>query len=97
MIRRVIKARYFALAVLAAAQLSATLHAAEHGFGEHEHEGVSCVYGTPNDDYALASLPAAESPQPFTLSTVLPMAGSSVRLNLTGTLLPPATGPPASA
>ncbi|MCG8449751.1 MAG: hypothetical protein MI725_09255 [Pirellulales bacterium] len=95
MIRRIIKCRYLAIALLVVAQLSITLHAVEHGVGQHAHSGVPCLYGATNDDDVLAPPPSAASTQPVTYSAAYPAAGPIAEVSETGVRLPPATGPPA--
>lgn len=97
MIRRIINARYFAIALLVLAQLSITLHAAEHGVGQHAHDGVPCLYGVTNDDDVAAPPPANPQPQPFIRSAAIPLTGPIIDRSGAGVLLPPATGPPVSS
>ena len=97
MIRRVIKGRYLALALLVVAQLSFPLHAAEHGVGQHAHDGVLCQYGVTNDDDVLAPPPSATSPQLVISDAACPAAALTIELSESGVRLPPATGPPSSA
>ncbi len=97
MIRRVIKGRYLALALLVVAQLSFPLHAAEHGVGQHEHDGAPCQYGVTNDDDVLALPPSAISPQLVISDAACPAAAPTIELTDSGVRLPPATGPPASS
>ena len=96
MIRRFVSMRTFAVALLAAAQLGAALHAAEHGVGEHEHDGVTCVYGAVNDDDVLAPPPSAATPRLLNRSGSFPTAEQDTQTSSTGVTLPPATGPPGS-
>ncbi len=86
--------RLAVLALLAAAQLHAIAHAAEHGVGEHEHEGVQCVYGTANDD-DFDGVP----PSGMAAAILVERAGTVVVCRYYNSLasdsvLPPATGPP---
>lgn len=97
MIRRIINSRYLAVALLVIAQLSVTLHAAEHGVGQHAHDGVPCLYGATNDDDVLAPPPSAEIHQPVVCSAARPAAERIVDLSEAGARLPPATGPPISS
>ncbi len=86
--------RLVALALLTAAQLHAIAHAAEHGVGEHEHEGVLCVYGAANDDDFDAVLPASVSVC-FVVETERGQVPSFEHIGLvTHCIAPPATGPP---
>ncbi len=88
--------RLFMLALLTAAQLLAIAHAAEHGVGEHEHEGVQCVYGTANDENngvipsSMAAAIVAES-----VHSLVPFLDHSKPTS--DSFLPPATGPPPSS
>ncbi|MDJ0911127.1 MAG: hypothetical protein QNI99_18235 [Woeseiaceae bacterium] len=86
--------RLVALALLTAAQLHAIAHAAEHGVGEHEHEGVQCVYGTANDDDSDALLPASVS-EGFDVDAQRDHVPIFEYIGfVTDCIAPPATGPP---
>ena len=94
MIQRIIDSRLVALAVLAFALLANALHAAEHGVGEHDHEGVPCLVGALIEDDVLA-LPTSATVYPLAVrSAVAPAAKSFSRTSRIGILFPPATGPP---
>ena len=97
MVRRIISARYLALALLAAAQLSIAVHAAEHGVGQHTHDGVPCLYGATNDNdtdatppHGIAALGVNKNGIDREACVDLVDATSDLRI-------PPATGPPGSA
>jgi hypothetical protein len=96
MIRGIIKSRYLPIAVLVIAQLSVTLHASEHGVGQHAHDGVPCLYGLTNDDDVLAPPPSVPTPQLVSFSSSCPISSGTVESADCGFLLPPATGPPIS-
>ena len=96
MIHRIIDTRLIALAVLTLALANNALHAAEHGTGEHDHEGVPCLVGAVNEDDVLA-IPHATALVP----PIVRSAGSSAATLVSSpsriaVLFPPATGPPAS-
>ena len=95
MIHRIINQRYLAIAVLLLAQLIFALHAAEHGVGEHEHDGAPCVYCHMGDDDLALSLSPAK-PRPFTATVVCSIEEQSVGSSAIAVRLPPATGPPVS-
>ncbi len=81
--------------MLVIAQLSITLHAAEHGVGQHAHDGVPCLYGATNDDDVLGSPPSVVIPKRIdTHSDELTAAEQVIDVSETGARLPPATGPP---
>ena len=83
------------IAMLAVAQLGTSLHAAEHGHGDHDHDGVECVFVAVNNDDGDAPLPSGVAPQSFSRASgaePIPAGIISARPTLR---VPPATGPPA--
>ena len=86
------------IAMLAVAQLGTSLHAAEHGHGDHDHDdGVECVFVAVTNDDGDAPLPSDETPQSFSRASgaePIPAGTISARSTLH---VPPATGPPATA
>ena len=97
MIHRIINGRLFAIALLVIAHLSITLHAADHGAGQHAHDNVPCLVGTANEDDVLAPPPSAVCSLSYTGSAAVLVAEPFVVLPEAGVLLPPATGPPVTA
>ena len=91
------KIRWLAIAVLLIAQLSVTLHAHEHGVGQHAHDGIPCLYGATNDDDVLAPPPSLTLFQADSRATGLNTAASVSLLPAIVVGLPPATGPPISS
>ncbi len=97
MIRRIVNARYLALALLVLAHLSVTVHAAEHGVGPHTHDGAPCLYGAANDDDSDGSI---EDSTFVLLSTASGFDAAACPDAVNGRSdlrIPPATGPPGSA
>ena len=97
MIRRVVNARYLALALLVAAQLSVASHAVEHGVGQHEHDGIPCLYGMPNEDDSHESSPPAITEVTVGKSDADGAVCVDVPRSTSDLGVPPATGPPGSA
>ncbi len=87
----------FLIAMLLAAQLSGTLHAAEHGHGDHDHDGVACLFVAVTNDDADALLPSDIVPQFFRNDSDDPPISLGVIDASSNLRVPPATGPPAIA
>ena len=87
---------YHILALLLIAQLCIAAHAAEHGPGQHSHEGVACLYGITNDDDGAVP-PLFAPPQAAVVLRTVRLADPVSILPGSEALLPPATGPPVSS
>lgn len=87
----------FLIAVLLIAQLGGVVHAADHGPGTHDHDGVACILGTAHDDDTDSAPPPSGIALTRNDESVVPcLAVDGVR-TAPGVLVPPATGPPQSS
>lgn len=88
--------RVLAIAILLCAQLSISWHAAEHGVGQHVHDGVTCVFGlTDDDDTGLPPRPLGSLAN-ARVELDCSIFSSAAHLDLS-LRVPPATGPPVTA
>ena len=86
----------YLIALLLIAQLGGVLHAADHGPGEHTHDGVACILCAAFDDDSDSAPPPSGLGLTPGGEPVTPVGAAEGVRTVRGVLVPPATGPPVS-
>ena len=86
----------FLIAMLVVAQLGTTVHAAEHGHGDHDHDGVECLFVAVTSDDGDDLPPSGTAQLVFTNTSASKPTQVGIVSAPASLRIPPATGPPAS-